>query len=360
MARLLAGAWRSGSPPAAVSQSELERCLPQLLHSGATPLGWWKLRNAPELAGSEAASRLHDGARLLAIQDSLHGHALADIVSRLNAAGITPLIYKGWSVARCYADTCLRPYGDFDLVVRPQDYARAVGALSARVARNNAEKKVTLLVDTKPQARWVDLHCELPKQYRASVAQLFARARDAQLGPGLSLLEPCDEDHLRLVVLHFLRHGGWRPLWLCDVAAMVEKIGPSFDWNVCFTDDRITADWIRAAIALAHALLGCRVEHLPADARVPVPRWLEQAVIQEWRAPYAWRFEPPARSLSLNYVLRKLQTRWPGPVRASFMRGASPFRRNTVADRAARFAVDMGKSASNVFRPEWWRGVPVQ
>jgi hypothetical protein len=37
------------------------------------------------------------------------------------------------------------------------------------------------------------------------------------------------EDHLRLLCLHLLKHGAWRPLWLCDVAAALESRPSSFD-----------------------------------------------------------------------------------------------------------------------------------
>lgn len=48
-----------------------------------------------------------------------------------------------------------------------------------------------------------------------------------------SIRVPAAEDHFRLVAIHLLSHGAWRPLWLCDIAAMLEDLPQDFNWGRC-------------------------------------------------------------------------------------------------------------------------------
>src|SRR5262249_56305882 len=126
---------------------------------------------------------------------------VAGAVARLQAAGVEPLLAKGWAIARLYPRPGLRPYGDLDLYVRPSDYATARTALDA--AGTIA----------------VDLH--------RGLADLDDRDHEVVLGraavehaAGVPVRVLAAEDHLRLLCRHFLRHGGSPPVWLCDVGLL--------------------------------------------------------------------------------------------------------------------------------------------
>ena len=83
-----------------------------------------------------------------------------------------------------------------------------------------------------PRARLpVDLHAGFAELEDRGEASLFARSVvvDVQ-GVHVRVFGP--EDHLRLVALHLLRHGGTRPIWLTDVAAMVEAGREPLDWDL--------------------------------------------------------------------------------------------------------------------------------
>lgn len=55
----------------------------------------------------------------------------AEIIGRLNAAGIQPLLMKGILLAELlYPDPAMRHFNDLDLVVRPEEYPKACDALS--------------------------------------------------------------------------------------------------------------------------------------------------------------------------------------------------------------------------------------
>jgi hypothetical protein len=72
--------------------------------------------------------------------------------------------------------------------------------------------------------------------------ELFARSQLVPLGDSqIRILG--DEDHLRIICLHLLRSGAWRPLWLCDVAVALETLSPDFDWDICLGRDPRQADW---------------------------------------------------------------------------------------------------------------------
>lgn len=94
---------------------------------------------------------------------------------------------------------------------------------------------------------------------------------------------PSPEDHLRILCLHLLRHGGWRPLWLCDVALALESRQANFDWEIFFGNDSKRADWLACVLGLAHRLLGARVIGTPVAERADtLPGWLTRAVLRRW------------------------------------------------------------------------------
>jgi hypothetical protein len=59
----------------------------------------------------------------------IHERELAYVLSLLRAEGIEPVLIKGWAIARLYPDAGLRPYGDIDLCIRPDQFAAASAAL---------------------------------------------------------------------------------------------------------------------------------------------------------------------------------------------------------------------------------------
>jgi hypothetical protein len=91
------------------------------------------------------------------------------------------------------------------------------------------------------------------------------------------------EDHLAILVRHFLRHNAWRPLWLCDIAAVLESRPADFDWDRFLGGNRRHAGWLACTLGLAHQLLGAEVEKTPVAACAHhLPNWLLPAVIRQW------------------------------------------------------------------------------
>ena len=125
----LAGAWRPAPPPLPLSAGELAQVTPLLLKTGAGALGWWRVRSS-ELRDSPAAEQRHQAYRLHTILAAHHEGQLKQVVHVLRSAGVEPLLAKGWAVGRPYPEPGLRPYGDIDLCVQPEQYPAAMAALT--------------------------------------------------------------------------------------------------------------------------------------------------------------------------------------------------------------------------------------
>ena len=318
VARILTGAWRQSPPPCDLTPDEIARVTPLLTFSGGTALGWWRVKDTPL---ADHASTLRGSAQLLALEEAVQNAALSEVCGVLNAAGVTPLLFKGWAVAASYPVGWLRPYGDFDLLVRRNEFESARAVLTQATTRAVGGTGFALPFGPRGHCT-VDLHGQLDRIYAAGTEALFARARPVTI-PGGTLLVPSPEDHLRLCAIHFFRHGGWRPLWLCDIAAMSEAAGPDFDWNICLGDDPLTASWTSAALLLAHRMLGARTDNLPERVRSQsIPDWLERAVLEQWAYPHAGRFRSAPFDWRAPWA--SVLLRWPDPVTARLWGGGSP------------------------------------
>jgi len=324
MGSLLEGAWRARPGSCGLTAAELARVTPWALRSGAAALAWARVRETP-LAATPDGQRLRQAARRSAIVNGTREALLASIVGRLNAAGVKPLIFKGWAVARQYPSPHSRPYGDFDLLTAPSERADARRALIAHSlpSATKPEEGQFGFADSRGRiTAVVDLHDGLPTYYATPEGPLLAGATEVKLPGGETLLVPRPEDHLRIVVLHFLKHGGWRPLWLCDLAALTEAAHANFDWESCCGQDPIACAWVRVGLAAANALLGCQV---PASfALPPPPNWLLKTILREWRAPYAARFRSPVPEANARYLFDKLASYWLNPISSSLILGAPP------------------------------------
>jgi hypothetical protein len=256
---------------------------------------------------------LRDAARRQALESQVQAAALTHLDGMLSAAGVTGVVFKGSAAARSYAEPWTRPAGDIDLLLRPADLPAARLALNGpAIAHTTDAAAGEYSIDGGARPYKLDVHVRFDAGYRLDTSEVFARS-------GLlvgALRAPSPEDHLRIVAVHMLKHGAWRPLWLCDVAAMVESASPGFDWRLALGDDPRLSGWISAAIAAAGELLGCRLGHAPV--REPAPRWLVRAILAGWTDPDPARYRPPRLGL-VRSPGAWLAARWPDPVRGAFL-----------------------------------------
>jgi hypothetical protein len=304
MTAVLAGSWRHSPAPLEMSAAALGQVTMGLLRSKAGALGWWRVRQS-SLRTSPAGNRLREAYHNHSLQAALHGHRLSRIVTRLRQGGVEPLLVKGPAIARLYPERGLRPFEDLDFCVRPDQHAAAAAILN------------TGPEDLSP----VDLHRGVTRFYARSWDDVYGRSQLVTFGAiDVRILAP--EDCLRFHCLHQLRHGFPTPLWLCDVAVVLESRPAPFDWDLALGSDRRQADWVACTIGLAHQLLGVPVDDTPVAERARhLPKWLVSSVLEGWGRRCPADYQLPALSPDTWDLLARapetIRQYWPSPVAAT-------------------------------------------
>jgi hypothetical protein len=324
-----------------MAAADLEALLPRILAIGAGGLVWRRLRTSG-LRDSAAGRKLQQSHRCQRLQALGHECRLELLVSTFRAAGLEPLVLKGWSSARLYPEAGLRPCGDIDVCVSAEEVPQAV----------------TVLMHNAGRFGLVDVHGEIADLPDRSWKELLRRSRLVRLGgQAIRILGP--EDQLRQLCLHLLRHGAFWPLWLCDVAAAIEGRGKDFDWEYFLKGDTRLSRWAMSALGLAGGILGARFDHPCAAEKVP--EWMIAATLAQWGADDAgdshsrdtrplWRYwrQPVG-------ILKALRRRWPNPIEAAFRMRVHPqasvppawFQFRAVAARALRFSGSLCRQRAN-------------
>ena len=304
IAAIIAWSWRREPPALEVSEAELDDVALAILRAKAGALAWWRIRNSP-LRASAAGERLRAAYQNHGLQAALHAANVSRVVGPLRAAGIDPVLVKGPSIARLYPERGLRPFGDLDLCVRPDQYGAAADVLAGWVKQFSP----------------VDLHSGFKDLNARGWDEVFARTQSTPFG-AIEVRTLAAEDHLRFLCLHLLRHGVPTPLWLCDVAVVLESRPQAFDWDLVLGPDRREADWVACTIGLAHQLLGATVDDTPVAARArSLPTWLVPSVVEEWGRQCAADYQAPELSPDVVSLLAGAATTvrryWPNPVAAT-------------------------------------------
>ena len=329
---ILNGAWRSSpDPELALSATQLDQVTPLLYNSGAAALAWWRLRHTA-LRGSPATELLHQAYRYQALFAATHETKLQKTFRLLRQAGVEPILIKGWAISRLYSRPGLRPSGDIDLFVRRNEYPIVVKFMKSEEARDC----------------WIDLHARIFELADRDAGELFARSELQRCGDE-DVRVLCLEDHFALLAVHLLKHGAWRPLWLCDLGLLLESMPQSFDWKLCLGKSARRANWILSAVSLAHRLLGARIGNDDiAERSAKTPSWLGSAVWKQWETPF-WEGHESLPVLA-GYLrrpfdfVREIPNRWPDPIVATInVRGKFnnnprvPYQLCEMAARTAKF-----------------------
>jgi len=304
---MLRNCWET-SPQSEISLSaaQFDEVTPLLYGSGAAGLGWWRTRGTG-LCQTPSGEMLHQAYRLLTLQAAIHENKIRKVFRVLRSVNIEPVLVKGWAAARMYPETALRPYGDIDLIVRPSDYQAAV-----EIAAQDL------------QDCYLDFH-SLPFELAdRSLDKLFSRTQLVSCGDE-QVRVLAHEDHYALLAIHLLKHGAWRPLWLCDVAILLESMANDFDWRLCLGHDKRRTNWILAVTGLAREILGASVnDELVSAAAGSVPPWLTTSVLRQWETPFADKQQPFRHRAPIGFYLRQprglladLARRWPDQIVAT-------------------------------------------
>jgi hypothetical protein len=306
VAAVLAGSWRSSNyPPLTIDQDALQEVTPLLCRSGAAALAWRRIKDTP-LAASPAGETLRDTYRHQSLRSGVHEQQVEKVFRVLREAEVDAFLVKGWAAAILYEQNDLRPAGDIDVCVRPEHYGKALAAL--------AESECS-----------TDLHTSLGEIGERSFDELLARSTTVPLGAE-NVRTLCTEDHLALLCIHLLKHGGWRPLWLCDIAAAIESLPWNFNWDICLGKHEQRARWIACTFGLAERLLQADISGVPLDRdQMRVPDWITETVLYHWSRLFPGDTLPmrSAQLMSVTLkqrrdILKGILERWPDPITATF------------------------------------------
>ena len=322
-----------------LSIAELTKVTPLLLESGAAALAWCSVRDS-HLKATPAAAELQQAYRLHAIQAALHEINIKEVLALFRAVGIESFLVKGWAIARLYPEPGTRPYGDIDLCVRPRDYCTARDVLRAAG-------------DRYP----VDLHQGVGLLDDREWDELFERSQVVPLDD-VAVRILSEEDHLRVLCFHLLRHGVERATGLCDIAVVLESRPHNFDWHVCLGKNRTHANWIICTIALVRQLLGAETGDLPFSlGQERDRRWLVNRVLKAWGRPFSEHFtQRKSMAFYLHHpsgLMQALAARWPNPIVGTVGSGGAfnklprfPYQLGYLLIRSGRFLRELVSSES--------------
>lgn len=182
----------------------------------------------------------------------------------LAAAGVPVATVKGLALAhQLHGGPGLRFAGDLDLVVAPEDVARADTVLQAAGLRRTrpdfplTPRQHREYLRVKPEFEYVRAH---PPQRVELLWQLEGLHRAPAWAPlalgGRPLRTLALPDHACYLLQHGARHAWFRLFWLVDIALLLER--PGLDWAALLAEARAagTDRAVWQGVALAVELLG--------------------------------------------------------------------------------------------------------
>jgi hypothetical protein len=208
---------------------------------------------------------------------------LLRIVDALYAASIEFLPYKGLALAElAYGDIALRPAGDIDLLIHPQDLARTRSALRPlgyvpHQPLSEAEERAYLksgyecVFDGVAGRNLVEVKWAIqPRFYSVNfdIDGLFRRAASVNVaGHSMRTLSP--EDSILVLSVHAAKHAWARLVWLCDIARIMALANLDWVWIQSQAKDLGIARIVRITMLLIQRLLNAEI---PESAAVLFPQ----------------------------------------------------------------------------------------
>jgi hypothetical protein len=240
-----------------------------------------------------------DTERWLILQRKLSEHRIAEVFKYFRSFNIEPILIKGWAAGLKYSRPWERTFSDLDLAVDPFEYLRALELL---------DKKYLM----------VDLHRGLRQHDTLEWKNLYENSQVVKLeNTEIRVLR--EEDHLRVLCVHWLIDGGAYKKKLLDVYYAVKNRSENFDWQRCLdsvTDRR--RKWVIYTIGLAHRYYQLKIDDLPfAREAESIPVWLIAALEKEWKTDV--RLMPLDQCLSdKNMLWQQILKRIPpNPIQAT-------------------------------------------
>lgn len=207
--------------------------------------------------------------RWLLLRAKLYEEKIKAAFELFRENGIEPILIKGWAVAREYPEKYQRIYSDIDLCVAQEFYRKGLELIDRAESRQlNIDLHDGLRhLDT---VRWDDL-------YENSRLELIDDVLVRVLRP---------EDHLRVLIVHWLTDGGANKERLRDLYYLIENNLETFDWerSLAVVSER-RRQWICKTIGLVHKYYGLEISEFAFfEEANELPKWLTQTLEKEWAA----------------------------------------------------------------------------
>lgn len=242
------GDGRLAAPDLAVL--DWDALLTEATRQGVAPLLYWRLQADRRLAQlpQPAVAQLHLAFYRQWGKNQVLLQTLAHVLDLLAAAGIRPIALKGAGlVLTVYEELAVRPLGDVDLLVAPEEFRPALQQLLANggVATHaepfdGAYELVThhvALVFPQVSQVVVELHhrwLSLPARQAglAPMGELRSRAQTVQWA-GRPVDVPSAEDQVLHLSAHLSIHSAvmQRLIWFYDVDQVIRQAGAGLDWE---------------------------------------------------------------------------------------------------------------------------------
>ena len=140
-----------------------------------------------------------------------------------------------------YGDISLRPAGDIDLLIRPEDLSRIKQAvreldytphddLSAAEERAYLQSGYECAFDSQAGRNLLEVQWAIQPRFYAvdyDMQALFRRAATVSVA-GHAMKTPSPEDQLLILSIHAAKHVWGRLIWLCDIARILQL--PALNW----------------------------------------------------------------------------------------------------------------------------------
>jgi Uncharacterised nucleotidyltransferase len=198
-----------------------------------------------------------------------HGARILDEAER---RGLSMLPLKGALFAELYGDLGLRPMHDLDLVAHPRDLDAVVAMMGELGFRRRYPERARFsprhahdvaFADDADQT--IEVHWRLFHELAgdAGVEALFERAVEVELY-GHTRRVPAWDDHLWAAAVHAATHAfGDSPLWILDLALLVER-GADVERAAREAERRRVGAAFRAALKVARAALPSKIPEAAA------------------------------------------------------------------------------------------------
>lgn len=272
-----------------------DRLIQQLELEGLAPLWSDLTAKKPGAFGLSPAdvAALDRSRRAAAGRYLLQHRAASRLCSRLTDAGIRNAVFKGVALReRLYADPALRTADDIDILVSPQDLARALKVLVAEGLRSRLDRRnLSHEMAFGDGLVTIDLHWSLLRPGRSRSDLTPVLLETAHSRGSLSALS--DDASLLVMLVHpaFTKHVNGRRAGLIrvvDLDRMLRITEPNWDWIL----PRLDASGLRTA---AWAVLHWQRTVIGSPVDAAVLRHLEPGRLQRRYLGYWIDRELPRR-----------------------------------------------------------------